>query len=307
VRRKALAAGAGAWLDGLDGLVADLEQEWGLTVGRQFTDGTEAFAAEATLDDGSPAVLKLLIPRPYDTADNAVHEIEVLRRAGGEGCARLLRSDATRNALLVERLGRSLSELGLPLDRRHEILVEAASKIWRPAAGSGLPTGAEKARWLAERVARQWETLGRPCSERAVAHAVACAERRAAAHDDERAVLVHGDVHQWNALESLDGSGTFKLIDPDGMLAEAEYDLGIVMREDPIELLDGDGHPGGPGGRARRLAHRTGLDPVAVWEWGVVERVSTGLECCRIDLQPVGHEMLAVADHLATHTPTDAV
>jgi hypothetical protein len=28
-----------------------------------------------------------------------------------------------------------------------------------------------------------------------VAHALACAARRVAAHDDERAVLVHGDVH----------------------------------------------------------------------------------------------------------------
>jgi hypothetical protein len=25
----------------------------------------------------------------------------------------------------------------------------------------------------------------------------------------------------------------FKLVDPDGLLAEPEYDLGIVMREDP--------------------------------------------------------------------------
>jgi len=30
-----------------------------------------------------------------------------------------------------------------------------------------------------------------------VCHALACAELRVAAHDDERAVLVHGDVHEW--------------------------------------------------------------------------------------------------------------
>jgi streptomycin 6-kinase len=293
----------------LAALVADLENEWGLAVGRQFTDGTEAFAAAATLADGTPAVLKLLIPRPYDTANNALHEITVLRLADGEGCARLLRSDADRDALLVERLGRPLSELGLPLGRRHEILTETAAKVWRPAAWCGLPSGAEKGRWLADRVVQQWEALGRPCSGRTIEHAVACAERRVAAHDDERAVLVHGDVHQWNALEALDGSdggsgGGLKLIDPDGMLAEPEYDLGIIMREDPLELLDGDGLPGGPGGRARRLAEWTGLDPVAVWEWGVIERVSTGLECTRIDLQPVGREMLTVSDHLAAHVPT---
>jgi streptomycin 6-kinase len=104
-------------------------------------------------------------------------------------------------------------------------------------------------------------------------------------------VLVHGDVHQWNALEA--GTG-FKLVDPDGLLAEAEYDMGILMREDPRELLHGD-----PEARSRWLAARTGLDAVAIWEWGVVERVSTGLLCTSVDLQPAGREMLAVADLVA--------
>src|SRR5580693_8540749 len=118
-----------------------------------------------------------------------------------------------------------------------------------------------------------------------------CAARRIAAHDDERAVLVHGDVHEWNALEA---GGGFKLVDPDGLLAEAEYDMGIVMREDPVELMHGD-----PRQRARWLARRTGLDATAIWEWGVVERVSTGLLGTRIGLQPVARQMLAAADHVA--------
>jgi streptomycin 6-kinase len=29
-------------------------------------------------------------------------------------------------------------------------------------------------------------------------------------------------------------------VDPDGLLAEAKYVMGIVMREDPLELLDGN-------------------------------------------------------------------
>jgi streptomycin 6-kinase len=104
-------------------------------------------------------------------------------------------------------------------------------------------------------------------------------------------VLVHGDVHQWNALRRGDG---FALVDPDGLLAEPEYDLGILMREDPVELTAGD-----PRDRARRLAARTGRDPVATWEWGVAERVSTGLLCLSIGLVPVGPQMLAAADRIA--------
>lgn len=290
VSNKAVAAGSKAWLDELPDLVASIERTWGLEVGRPFDDATEAFVAAATLTgNGIPVVLKLVVPRAGNAAGL---EIAALRLAGGEGCVELLRSDESIGALLLERLGPSLFELKMPIGRRHEILCEAAMRIWRPAAGLGFTTGASKARWLVERITRSWEELDRPCTERAVAHAIRCARRRELAHDDERAVLVHGDVHEWNALRS--GTGEFKLVDPDGLLAEAEYDLGIIMREDPVELLGGD-----PWERARRLAARTGCDTTAIWEWGVVERVSTGLLATEIELQPVGREMLRTADRIA--------
>jgi streptomycin 6-kinase len=288
VRAKARTAGAQTWLAGLPSLIAGLERDWTMTVGRAYEDATEAYVAEAILGDGTPAVLKLLVPR---AGGHAANEITVLRMAGGEGCVRLLRDDEDRSALLLERLGPSMSDLDLPIGRRHEILCDVAQRLWRPAAGCGLPTGADKGRWLADEIVAAWERLGRPCAARTVDHALACAARRVAAHDDERAVLVHGDVHQWNTLRAGDG---FRLVDPDGLLADAEYDLGIIMREDPQDLMAGD-----PYDRARWLAARTGKDAVAIWEWGVVERVSTGLLCTQIGLEPVGSQMLAAADRIA--------
>lgn len=289
VRNKAVAAGSEVWLDGLVDLIRDLERAWDITVGAPFADGTEAYVAEATLADGTPAVLKLVVPRAGNHARN---EITVLRHAAGDGCVDLLRDDIDRGAMLLERLGPSMFELGLPIERRLEILCDAAAQLWCPVLDIDLPTGAYKARWLAEQVATMWEELDRPCSERAVEHALTCADRRERAHDDERAVLVHGDVHQWNALRA--GQGHFKLVDPDGLVAEPEYDLGIIMREDPIELVEGD-----PYDRAHWLAARTGSDATATWEWGVVERVSTGLLATKIDLQPAGADMLDAADHVA--------
>lgn len=288
VRAKARLAGAQDWLAGLPGLVAELEREWGFTAGRVFDGGTEAYVAEAELADGTRGVLKLLVPR---LGNDPGDEITVLRLAGGDGCARLLRADPGRAALLTERLGPSMFDLGVPFAERLPVLADLAAAVWRPAAGHGLPTGAWKGRRLAGFVPRRWEELGRPCDERAVAYALACAERRIAAHDDERAVLVHGDVHRWNALRAGDG---WRLVDPDGLLAEAEYDLGVLMREDPAELMAGD-----PWDRARWLAARTGTDATAVWEWGVVERVSTGLVCLGVGLDEVGREMLAAADRIA--------
>ena len=137
----------------------------------------------------------------------------------------------------MERLGPSLFRLGLPYEQRLAILCDAASMIWRQANDSGLPTGAEKAAWLIGYIAETWNELDNPCSERTIEHALACAQRRLDSHDEERAVLVHGDVQQWNALSAGDG---FKLVDPDGLLAEPEYDLGVILREDPDEPLAAD-------------------------------------------------------------------
>lgn len=288
VANKAVAAGAGSWLERLPGLVADLEADWSVAVGQPYEGGSEAFVAEATQEDGTPAVLKVVVPGAGKVASN---EATVLRLAGGDGCPVLYRFDRERGALLMERLGRPMYELDLPLSRRLELLCSTAARIWRPAPDCGLPTGAEKARWLAEFIVAPWQDLDRPCSQKAVDHALACARRREQAHRDERSVLVHGDVHQVNALQS---GGGFKLVDPDGLLAEAEYDLGVLMRGDPVELLAGD-----PVERAYWLAARTGLDPVAIWEWGVVERVSTGLLCTRIELQPLGRDTLRTAEAIA--------
>jgi len=293
VRAKARAAGATGWLSDLPALVAALEREWSMTVGPAYTDSTEAYVARAELADGTPAVLKLLVPRGNRDAEN---EITVLRLADGDGSPRLLRHDTSRGGLLMERLGPSLYDLGRPIAERHEILCAAAQRLWRPAPGCGLPTGAEKGEWLIVYIERIWPLVGRPCSQDAVDHAVECARRRIAAHRDDRAVLVHGDLHQWNALAC---EGGFKLVDPDGLLAEREYDLGIVMREDPVELMEGD-----PRERARWLADRTGTDATAVWEWGVVERVSTGLLAMSIEMYELGREMLATADRIAHHFRT---
>lgn len=288
LRSHAVAAGAEEWLDDLPARVRFLEQRWDITVGRPLAGATEAYVVEATTADGEAAVLKLVLP---SSPRGARHEITALRLGDGQGCVALLRDDPDLGALLIERLGQSLFELNLPVVRRHEILCDTVTQMWRPASGHGLPTGADRARRRATFVAETWEKLDRPCSEHAVDHALECAHRREVAHDDERAVLVHGDVHQLNALQA---GATFKLIDPDGVLAEAECDLGVLMRGDPVELLERD-----PRERAWWLAARTGLDTTAIWEWGVVERVTSGLHCEEIDFQPLGRQTLAAADAVA--------
>lgn len=304
VANKARSLGAERWLADLEGTVAGLEADWGITVGHPHDGGTEAWVADAIDAAGRPAVLKLCMPRPTDDDPwhHARREGAVLDRIGGRGCVELRRCDLDRGALLLERLGPSMADLGLAHGLRTDILCDLAARLWTSPSGLDVATGAEKARDLASFIEATWEELDRPCGARAVELAVAAARRREAAHDPDRAVLAHGDVHQWNALQAEPGTAngtaaSWKLIDPDGLAAEPEYDLGVLLREDPDELM-ADIERDDPRRLARYMADRTGTGADAIWDWGLVERVSTGLLATRIGLQPVGADMLAVADRL---------
>ncbi|GAB3741886.1 aminoglycoside phosphotransferase family protein [Microlunatus parietis] len=285
VRRTVVADGNAAWLDELPGIVASLAREWSLTIGRSFAGGHVALVVEATRADGTAAVLKIGVPG-QDLGPEAI----ALRLADGEGCAKLWAEDAGRQALLMERLGAPLYDLVADPASRHELLCDVAVRLWRPVDPDlDLPTGATLAEQYAERLPRLWEQAGRPCSPATVADALNCLERRRLAHDDRSAVLVHGDVHELNALQAADGS--YKLIDPTGLRAEPACDLGTIVRCNP-DLGDD------LRARTERLAARTGVDAAAIWDWGTIHRVVSGVYACSIGFQPFGELLLAEADRL---------
>lgn len=291
-RRRALADGerGAAWLEALPQLAAELAGDWELSLGRTLEGGTESLAIEARLSDGRAAVLKLTPPG----RDPAARELAVLLAAGGRGYAEVYARDLARGALLLERLGPQLAQSGWSVARQIEALCETLLAAWMvPASCEGFQTGAEKARVLADFTTQAWEELGRPCAERTIETALSYARAREAAFDPARAVLAHGDAHAWNALQ-VPGGGGFKFVDPDGLFIEPAYDLGIAMREWAQDLLAGD--PVGLGARrCARLAELTGVEAEPIWQWGFMERTSTGLMALKLGMAE-GREMLAVAD-----------
>ena len=72
------------------------------------------------------------------------------------------------------------------------------------------------------------------------------------------------------------------LIDPDGFIGERAYDLGVVMRDACQEITAAEAPQSGSARpmlleECRRLAEYANVDPERVWQWGFVERVTTGL------------------------------
>jgi streptomycin 6-kinase len=267
-------------------------KDWGLTLGSALAGGNSAYVAEVTTGDGQAAVLKVAIAGYEPLAG----EVRTLELAAGRGYARLLQADLGRGAMLVERLGAPLSAAGLSVDAQMEVICGALRRAWQPAANAvGLSTGLEKADWHTDFLRQTWPELGKPCSQSLVELALAFAARRRAAHDPPTARLLHGDPHEDNALADPLEPGGYRFVDPDGLVAEPAYDLSVLMRGWTEELLAGDPLAAGLE-RCARLAELTGAPMGAIWEWGLVERVSTGLLLAKLGAPDRSRDMLAVAE-----------
>jgi len=278
-------------------VLAAAARAWGLAPGAALAGD----AASCVVAVGAGAVLKVVAPTPEARAGLA-REVAVLAADGGRACARLLRHDPDLGAALVERLGRTLESTVADRDAQLAAICAVLPSLWAVTPPPGLPTGADEARRLSGYVAAAWERLGRPCPGSIVAHAEAAAERRAAASAPGRSVLVHGDAHPWNTLEDLAAPGGWRFIDPDGILAEPEYDLGILLREFSHDLLAGD-PVALARGRAGRLAALTGADPDAIWDWGVLLRAENGLIHLAQGHDAIAEPSLAVSAAWATGPP----
>lgn len=281
------------WLDELPAVLAELTDRWQLDLGEPLTGGTAGYVVAATDSTGRPSVLKVAMPLDMNDVAAFARSVRSHRLADGRGCAALYAHDDARSALLLERLGPNLDQLGFTVPQLMETISATLLSFWRPVPfDRALRTGATQAEWLAGYVVASWDELGRPCRRAVIDRAVDYCHRRAKAFDPAAAVLVHGDAHGWNTLDA--GGGAYKFVDPEGLWSERAHDLAVPMREYNAPLLDGD-TPTLVRQRADLLAARCDVDPVAVWEWGFIERVSTGLASLRDFAAGDGAAFLEVA------------
>lgn len=285
------------WLDDLPHVVDAIVERWGLTLGAMRDGGTASYVVDAVDRDGRSCVLK--VPMALDEDDHVAftHSVIAHELVAGEGCAELHAHDPHAPAMLVERLGPNLHDPAgaRPLDEVLEAVAATLRMFWRPVPDDvDLPTGATKAAWLARFISSSWDQLDRPCERAVIDRAVELCASRARAYDPSTAVLVHGDAHGWNLLTVPGVEGGYKFVDPEGLRSEPAHDLAVPMREYNEPLLAGD-TAALVRARAEQLASRCDVDPDAVWEWGYVERVSTGLAALADLGSDEGHGFLEVA------------
>jgi streptomycin 6-kinase len=291
------------WLDQLPATIEALAQQWGCDVSGSLGGGSAACVVNATDRHGRPAVLKIAIPaggEGYSDFDSEVLALSL----GGDSYVDVYEVDPVHRALLLERLGSSLEQLNVTVEQQISVLAATLMRSWKPVpAEINLPTGLAQASSLTEFIQRHAATVGHRCQAATIQTALTYLNRRINAFDPAATVLIHGDAHPGNVLQTNkstanDGDKEFKLIDPEGLLSEPAHDLGVVMRDWCAELNDGN-----PIALAQSWCHQlsaaTGVAPGPIWEWAFIERVSTGLLLAHLG-DPSAALFLSIADQLAS-------
>lgn len=199
VRIKALKSGTAGevWLSELGRKVGNLAALWGLTISHSLIGGTEALVVEGTTSDGQAVVLKVF--PPGQSANTS--EIATLIAAQGHGYAEVYAIDEFHEAILLERLGPPLADMGLMVDSQIDIICETLAEAWTiPLNRERYTNGAKKAESLGDFIDTTWRDLRKPCSAQVVETALGFANECRLRFAPRSAVLAHGDVHPWNML-----------------------------------------------------------------------------------------------------------
>lgn len=249
--------------------------------------GSASYVVRARTRAGAERVVKVVLPDP-----TLADEARVLAAADGHGYVLLHDRAPEHSALLLESLGDPLDRL--PADPEHKLRVALGvlAEAWQLPAGAA--TGeADPAPRLRAGVVERDRRLGRPTDPRVLRTALDCADEVAGWAGPR--VVAHGDPHPANVLrvrEPRPGApGGWVLVDPDGVLADPAYDVGVLLRDWCSHLRGPDAH--------RRLRHwcdlaaeATGTDADRVWAWAFLERVSTGLYVSDFGATRVGRPFL---------------
>jgi streptomycin 6-kinase len=212
--RQAFGAAGQRYLDELPALLDEAARRWDLSLGEPFLLSYNYVCAAARAD-GSPAVLKLGVPNRELTS-----EMNTLRLYAGEGACRLLEADPARGMLLEERLQPGTMLVTLEDDVQRTAVAAGVLRRIQRAAPPGVDFLSLRG-WFDDLKSLRPRFSGGtgPYSERAVSAVEGILAELFA--EDRPQVLLHGDFHHYNILESERG---WLVIDPKGVVGAAEYE-----------------------------------------------------------------------------------
>lgn len=276
------------WLKRLPGLVDRYARRWSLdSLEAPFTLSYNYVLAARR--GGEPVVLKLGVPR----AEFAC-ELAALRLYDGDGAVRLLEADADGGAMLLERLlpGETLVPLALEDDAAATAVAATVLARWRrpPPPGHAFPTVADWGRGF-ERMRARFDGGTGPLPAGLTGRAESLFAELLASSGPP--VVLHGDLHHGNILSAT--REPWLAIDPKGVVGEAEYEAGALIRNPSAEIA---ADAAIAARRVAQLADLLGFDRQRIRDWAFAQAILAawwGVE----DGHPANPRWLAIAETLA--------
>jgi streptomycin 6-kinase len=256
------------WLAALPTVVQQRLDAWDLTLERvQAPGGRGSLLALVRQRDGTPAALKFPVPGRASAREGAA-----LAAWDGWGAVRLLRSDETDGALLLERLHGAVSLRSLP---EAKALLEAAGTVRRlwvaPAEGHPFET-------LAGRTEEAVAALGTtgalvPAAGPLVDEAREL--RRALPAGSAEQVLLHGAFRQGKVLAGE--RVPWLAVGPAPVVGERAYDLAGLVLDRFEDLVAGSGGAATARRRVARLADSLEVERDRLRAWTLYLAVAAGV------------------------------
>lgn len=267
--RAAVNGQAGAdWFDRLPELVRAFARRWELTLFAPFPNLSYNFVAPVQRADGSAAVLKLNFPD-----QEAVCEIEAMRRFPREAAVEVLEADEPQGAMLLERVTPGKSLRGVPDTEAVAATCAVIRKLHRPLAGAHpFPTVAN---WgeVYGRIRRHYGGTSGPFPQALFDEGEETYFALVASSGPT--VLLHGDLHHDNILTAT--REPFLAFDPHGVAGEAEYECGSFLRNWLPDLLELPDPAGATNRRLDQFAEELSFDRERLRGWGMAQAVMSTL------------------------------
>ncbi|MFQ4148481.1 aminoglycoside phosphotransferase family protein [Arthrobacter sp. LAPM80] len=268
-----------AWLSRLPGFIRAALAQWQLSVdlpnGALPWHGHTGVVVPVLTRKGVPAALKVAFPH-----EEALLEPVALRLWEGHGAVRVLQSDESIGAMLMDRLEEHRSLLELPMEEAIAIwgaLVKDLSirpdgrPQWRE-----IPHIAATAEQYCDELPQRWSELSEPFPRWLLEAALeVCQTRGAVARRSSNDVLVHTDLHYLNVL-AKPGSSQYLAIDPQAQVGDAEFSVAPCLWN-RLRDLPTSAPEAGLRRRASSLAQAAGLDEGLTAGWSVVREVENAL------------------------------
>ncbi|MFC5602286.1 aminoglycoside phosphotransferase family protein [Sporosarcina koreensis] len=223
------------WLETLKDNLTGIAESWGLTLESPVTNLSYNYVIHVTDQNNNPYILKMGLPG-FDFSN----EIRTLRLYNGQGCARLVRADEERGAMLLEKLQPGMM---LCTETDEEIVIQTFCHVWkqirRPLPEDGdFPTVLHWASAFTKYQSNYPENDG-PIPNEWVA--MAADYLHEIQQTTKEIGLLHGDLHHENILFSNERG--WLAIDPKGVGGDPYFDVVSFMinhlftKPDPEALL----------------------------------------------------------------------